>query len=291
MSRIASLAFAAAALSGVAANAQTAPAAQPAPGAQAAPAARPPPAPVKGIPLKPARLPDGHPNWTGFWVPPGGFLEVYRGPSGVTGANFGPNANTPRGRASLAIVLKSPYKEQYVETQRKLLANELPDMLALCFPPGMPRMMGAIYGIEILQTPNIISITSEWQAENRRIWMDLKAHPPLEELDPTYAGHSIGHWEGDTLVVDTVGVREDMPIDQVWTPHSANMHMIERFTQTSPGVLTDEITMLDPDVTDTVQKQTHVYRYRPDLRLEEYNCLENNRNVDPATGHAIFQSK
>jgi hypothetical protein len=240
-----------------------------------------------GQPVQPARLPDGRPNWTGFWVLPGGMLDVYRGPSGVTGPGVGPNVNTNQPRSD-GPVLKSPYKERYAETLKKAAQGLIPDMLALCFPPGMPRMMGAIYGLEILQTPNIIAITSEWQAETRRIWMDLKEHPPADELDPTYAGHSIGHWEGDTLVVDTVGIREDLPIDRALTPHSANMRIIERFSQSQPGVLTVEMTILDPEVTDTPQKQTRTYRYRPDLRLREDNCLENNRNVDPASGKATF---
>jgi hypothetical protein len=243
---------------------------------------------VDAVAPKPARLADGHPNWTGFWVPPGGMLEVYRGPSGVTGVGLGPNLNTNQTRDD-GPVLKSPYKEQYAETQKKNAQGLVPDLLALCFPPGMPRMMGAIYGLEILQTPNIIAITSEWQAETRRIWMDLKAHPPADELDLTYAGHSIGHWEGDTLVVDTVGIREDVAVDRALTPHSANMRIIERFSQTKPGILTDEMTIIDPEVTDTPQKQVRTYRHRPDLRLQEYNCLENNRNVDPVSGQAEFK--
>jgi hypothetical protein len=251
---------------------------------QAAPTAEGP----KAFAPKPARLPDGHPNWTGFWVPPGGMLEVYRGPSGVTAPGLGPNTNTNQTRND-GPALKSPYREQYAETQKKNAQGLLPDMVALCFPPGMPGMMIMIYGMEILQTPNIISITSEWQAETRRIWMDVKAHPPAEELDPTYAGHSIGHWEGDTLVVDTVGVRDDVTLDMAQTPHSPNMRIIERFTQSKPGILTDEVTVLDPEVSDTPRKYTHVYRHRPDLRLQEYNCLENNRNVDPETGQAAFK--
>jgi hypothetical protein len=239
---------------------------------------------------KPARLPDGRPNWTGFWVPPGGMLEVYQGPSGVTRAAAGSNPNTiPTAPRDDGPALKSPYKEQYAETLKKAAQGLVPDLTALCFPPGMPRMMGMIYGMEILQTPDIISITSEWQAATRRIWMDLKTHPPADELDPTYAGHSIGRWEGDTLVVETVGVREDIPIDRAMTPHSANMRITERFSQSSPGVLTNEMTIVDPDALVTPVKQTRTYRYRPDLRLREYVCVENNRNVDPASGQATFK--
>jgi len=78
---------------------------------------------------------------------------------------------------------------------------------------GMPRMMGMIYGMELLQTPGQITMTSEWQDASRRVWLNRSQHPPADELDPTYAGDSIGHWQGDTLVVDTVGVREDVPLN------------------------------------------------------------------------------
>ena len=149
-------------------------------------------------------------------------------------------------------------------------------------------MMGMVYGMEILQTPKIIAITSEWQAATRRVWLDLKAHPPADELDDTYAGHSIGRWEGDTLVVDTVGVRPDVGLDQSRLPHSPKMQIIERFIQTSPGVLEDQITIEDPDAFTAPWKQTRIYHYRPDLRMREYNCLDNNRNVDPVSGGAVF---
>jgi hypothetical protein len=243
----------------------------------------------EGISPIPARLPTGHPNWTGFWVPLDGMLEVYRGPSGVTGTGIPANVNTvPTARADGA-VLKSPYKEQFAETQKKQAQGLIPDMTALCFPPGMPRMMGMIYGMEILQTPNIIAITSEWQSETRRVWLDEKTHPPADEIELTYAGHSIGRWEGDTLVVETRGIREDVPIDRALTPHSPNMLIVERFTQSRPGILTNDMTIIDPELTDTPIKQVRNYRHRPEMRLREFNCLENNRNVDSETGKAVFE--
>ncbi len=241
---------------------------------------------LEGVALSPERLPDGRPNLTGFWVPPGGLLEVYRGPSGVTGLPAGPN-NVPRVRRDIP-EMKSPYKERYEQVVARAAAAELGSSTALCLPQGMPAMMGAIYGLEILQTPKIIAITSEWQAFTRRVWMDLKEHPPADELDATYAGHSIGHWEGDTLVVDTVGIREDVPLDSTRIPHSPNAHLIERFTQFSPGVLVNDITIEDPEVFVTPWKYRYLYVYKPDLRLREYVCLENNRNVGP-DGSAVFE--
>jgi hypothetical protein len=236
----------------------------------------------------PARLADGKPNWTGFWVPVGGLLDVYRGPNGLEGVPGGLSVNTPHADPS-APEMKSPYKEELAKLLDKAKSGQsLPDKVALCFPPGMPQMMIMVYGMEVLQTPKIIALTSEWQAASRRIWMDLKEHPPADELEDTYTGHSIGHWEGDTLVVDTVGVRTDVPyFSQVPLAHGAHARFIERFHQTAPDVLVDDLTVIDPDVFVKPWLKSYTYHYRSDLRLEEYVCLDNNRNVD-TQGRAKF---
>jgi hypothetical protein len=234
-------------------------------------------APAKGP--SPARLPDGKPNWTGFWVPPGGLMDSYRGPGGLDGAPIGANSGILKDPTLPE--MKPPYKEQYEQTLTALAKGPVPDKVALCYPPGMPGMMNMIYGMEILQTPKIIALTSEWQAASRRIWMDLKDHPPTEELDDSYAGHSIGHWEGDILVVDTVGLRADVPFQhQVPYLHSSKTRIVERFRQTAPDTLVDEMTVIDPEVFVKPWVKTYTYKYRPNLRMEEYVCLDNNRNVD-----------
>ncbi len=241
-------------------------------------------------PTKVARLADGTPNWTGFWSPAGGLLDIYRGPGGVSppSEQRAPEAERAfRSPFSGYSPLKSPYKEQHAEYLKKLASGMAADPVALCFPPGMPRMMVMVYGMEILQTPGQIAITSEWQAASRRVWLDEKAHPDPEELDPTYAGHSIGRWEGDTLVIDTVGIRKDVPVDYMGLPHSDKLHIVERITQTAPDVLVNEITIDDPDAFMAPWKETLTYRRRADLRLKEYTCLENNRNVGP-NGEAVF---
>jgi hypothetical protein len=239
------------------------------------------------IPPKPARLPDGKPNWTGFWIPVGGMMEVYRGPSGIDGGGGGATANTPLAQRNIP-KLKSPYKEAYEKRMEDAKKGPLPDPATTCLPAGMPRMMGMIYGMEFLQTPNVIAITSEYGAATRRVWMDLKKHPPEDELEESYTGHSIGRWEGDTLVIDTVGIRDDVPMDQSGLRHSKRIHIVERFTQTTPGILVVDQTVDDPEAFEAPWKQTRTFRYRPDLRLREFVCLENNRNVD-AQGLPTFK--
>ena len=227
----------------------------------------------------PARLPDGKPNWTGFWVPPGGLMENYRGPGGIAGAPADSTGNTTAADPTFP-QLKSPYKEQYGRILEQAKKGPLPDKVALCYPPGMPGMMTMIYGMEVLQTPKIIAVTSEWQAASRRIWMDRKAHPPADELDASYAGDSIGHWEGDTLVVDTVGLRSDVPFEhRIPLKHSENTRIVERIHQTAQDILVDDVTVIDPEVFVKPWVKRYTYHYRPDLRIEEYVCLDNNRNV------------
>jgi hypothetical protein len=256
----------------------------------AQPAAVPAPAVQRPAP-SPARLPDGKPNWTGFWDLPNGFLEVYRGPGGLGGPGRGAGRgaiNVPQRRTDIP-EMKSPYKERYEDLLKQAAAGTLPDPGALCLPQGMPGMMGAIYGIEILQTPKIVAITNEFKAGMRRIWMDEKAHPAADDLDETFAGHSIGRWEGDVLVVDTVGIRTDVAMGgRPPLPHSSKLRIIERFRQTAPGMLVDELTFNDPEAYVASWTETRTYRYRADLKLQEFVCEENNRNVG-AGGVATFK--
>jgi hypothetical protein len=243
---------------------------------------------------EPARLPDGKPNWTGFWDLPNGFLETYRGPAGVSGpsrAGGGRAQNVPQTQRPANVPeMKSPYKERYEALLKQAAAGTLPDPGALCLPQGMPGMMGAIYGMEILQTPKIIAISSEFKAGTRRIWMDEKTHPPADELEETFVGHSIGRWEGDVLVVDTVGIRTDVAFGgRPPLPHSSKLRLIERFRQTAPGMLAYEITYDDPEAYVAPWTDKRTYRYRADLKLQEFVCEENNRNVDPASGMTKFK--
>jgi hypothetical protein len=241
------------------------------------------------VPPSPTRLADGRPNWTGFWAPVGGMLEINIGLGGIPAKADAPPGSDHLRRSPFSkySTLKSPYKEKLDKFTADAAAGKDADPVALCFPPGMPRMMVMVYGMELLQTPGQITITSEWQAESRRIWLNQSKHPPAEELDPTYAGHSIGHWEGDTLVVDTVGIREDVPVNYAGLPHGPALHIVERFTSKTPGLLVDDLTIDDPDAFVAPWKEEEIYRYRPDLHLQEFECLENNRNVGPQ-GEAQF---
>ena len=111
----------------------------------------------------------------------------------------------------------------------------------------------------------------------RRILLD-RPQKALEDLDPTFYGNSVGHWEGDTLVADTIGIKEYVRYQNV--PHSARMRISERFRLVAPDILWDEITIEDPATLEKPWTFTFAYRRMPDYTLLEYICEDNREYVD-----------
>ena len=120
------------------------------------------------------------------------------------------------------------------------------DPIANCLPPGMPQMMSMAYGMEIMQNKAKITFFSEWQDALRRVYLDGRRPSKKVLNDPTYAGYSTGHWEGDTLVVDTKGLNEKFWISNGGLPHTDQIHLIERFTRSDMNTLKYEVTVDDP---------------------------------------------
>lgn len=144
---------------------------------------------------------------------------------------------------------------------------------SLCLP-GMPLMMlGGPYPIQILETPGLVTILLEEQNHFRLIHMNGK-HP--EDPDPTYLGHSVGHWEGNTLVVDTIGLTDQTAIDRVGMPHSDELHVIERFRRTGKDTMDLVITIDDPKTFTTKwDAGVHYKTPAPGVEMTEYICANN----------------
>jgi hypothetical protein len=139
-----------------------------------------------------------------------------------------------------------------------------------CFPVGMPRDMYEPVPIEILQMPDQIVILLENDHISRHIFLDMAEHP--KDLSPSWMGHSIGHWEGDTLVVDTVALRGETFLDGGGHPHTPNMHLTERIKRVDANTLDDQVTVEDPKAYAkpfTIQK---TYRLKPGWHVMEYVC-------------------
>jgi hypothetical protein len=113
-----------------------------------------------------------------------------------------------------------------------------------CLPHGMPRTMEGMASIDIIQKPDRITMIGEFEREIRRVWLD-RPMPPREEIDPGWWGFSVGKWEGDSLVVTTTGIRDDLE-GMHFMAHSAQMVITERIRLARPDVLTNEMTITDP---------------------------------------------
>ena len=183
----------------------------------------------------------------------------------------------------------APLKPQYIELLKKRIREKNAgkpetDTSTACFPHGMPRLMESPYPIEIVQTPGRVTFLHEVAHEVRRIYLDQK-HPA--NLKDTFLGHSVGHWEGDTLVVDTVGINDKSFIDDEGEAHSNKEHLVERYRKIDGGRQIELVmTVEDPVTLEHPYSYTRYYEWRPDVRPSEYICEENNRNA-PVNGVTV----
>ena len=235
--------------------------------AQSTPPARTSPAGSGGLnrtpatPKQPApRLPDGHIDLSGVWQ--GG----------------GPVGDIAQGMPKGAEIPMQPWAKQLMESRQ---AKDDPE--ANCLPTGVPRI--APYPWRIVQTPTHIFFLFEGNIHSfRQIFMDGRQHPA--DLDPSWYGHSIGRWDGDTLVVDSVGFNDKFWFDFKGHPHTEKLHTIERYTRKDMATLVNETTIDDPGAYTRPFSITFTARLRPKEDLMEYICQENNVDVDHINGKA-----
>ena len=149
-----------------------------------------------------------------------------------------------------------------------------------CMPGGPLRITGG-FAWRLVQHPTTnsthIFMLQEGNAHTyRQIFMDGRKHP--EDPSPTWYGHSIGRWEGETLVVDTIGVNDKFWLDSGGTPHTEQLHMVERYTRTDFNTLRREVTIEDPGAFTRPFTVTFTARLgTPDSEILEYICIENNQ--------------
>lgn len=217
------------------------------------------------------------PDWSGVWVP---------------------DQPSPAEMARRTKANPAPWSEKAADRITKQEAGRKaghPDnIFANCLPQGMPTwMMISNNAMEIAFTPGKIYFLGESDGNRlRRIYTDGRPHPA--DPDPTFHGHSIGHWEGDTLVVDTVGIAP-----QVWlaigeasgVPNNGDMHVVERIHLTGPDALTDTMTITAPHVLTKPWTTTRLFNRsrRRDYDIVEGVCLQGafNEDVDK-DGNAVF---
>jgi hypothetical protein len=176
-----------------------------------------------------------------------------------------------------------PFKPEALSQVQHLVAEEKAGrpflVLSHCMPHGMPSWMLITHNVfEILTTPGRVTMLGEGDGNRmRRIYTDGRPHP--EDPDLTFHGHSVGHWEGETLVVDTVAIAPQAYIaisEAAGIPNNGDMHVVERIHLAKPDVLHDELEVTAPKVLTSTWKTTRIYRRYPERHYEitEGECAQ-----------------
>jgi hypothetical protein len=155
----------------------------------------------------------------------------------------------------------------------------------VCVPDGLPRVLATPYPLEIFQVPvDKVTFLYEMNHQVRVIFMD-KPLPPEETLivDPKYNGHSIGHWDGNALVVESAGFNDVTFLDASGMPHSDEMRTVETIRKIG-NQLEDIITIHDPEMYARDWQARFVYDERNDVRVEDYACNDEHRDLSGVKG-------
>ena len=220
------------------------------------------------------RTPDNQPNLNGIWQTlntASWDIEPHNaGPSVIR--ELGAIAATPGG---LGVVEggEIPYRPEALAKKKENYANRLKlDPVIKCYLPGVPRATYMPFPFQIIQSPQHIMILHEFAGAVRTIYMDNHMEAPAD----SWMGWSNGHWEGETLVVDTKGFNGQTWLDRAGNFHSDSLHVIERFTARSPETLMYEVTLEDPKVFTRPWKiSMPLYRrVEKNAQLLEFRCVE-----------------
>jgi hypothetical protein len=206
----------------------------------------------------------------------------------------GPVPRTPDGKPDLSGVWQRPYvPDMTKDTPGQKGTAELPftewgasewknyhaeegDYTGACLPFGLTRSMNSPEPLQIMQNSTYLSIMFEQNTWYHVFPIDGRPH---RKQIPTWFGDSVGHWEGDTLVVDTVNFNGKTRLDTIGHPHSDQLHLVQRFTRTDLGHMDYEVTVEDPKTYTKPWKNTRTFTLRPDWELMEYSCEENNKSL------------
>jgi len=228
------------------------------------------------------RASDGKPDLTGVWQGGStqrGTWEEANGGVGVGGSGRDASApvatssnDRPAGREG------APYQDWAAKKVLEAFNRRgIEDPTAQCMPAGLPRtVMLGLFPQQIVQTPTQIIFLYEYMSVFRVVPLNGK-HP--DDLIPGYMGHSVAHWEGDTLVVDVVGFNDKTWLAGTGTFHSDALHITERYTRVDKDQINYEVTMVDPGVLTRPWTLRSTLMLREGTRLEEYVC---ENNLDPA---------
>jgi hypothetical protein len=219
----------------------------------------------------PPRSADGKVDLSGVWEPaehaddPAGGIEGVRAPKYMV--------NVMRDFKGAV-----PFQPWAAELFRQRQANKMRDNpMIRCLPAGLPRLDAYSHPYKIVHTPDLIVVLYESQTLFRQIFMDGRSHPA--DPEPTWLGYSVGKWDGDTLVVETIGFNDKTWLDGFGHPHTAAMKLTERFRRHDVGHMDIEVTIDDQKAYTQPIKYVQPQLLVTDGDLIEYICNENAKPV------------
>jgi hypothetical protein len=243
--------------------------------------------PVPAAPSGPApRLPNGKPDLSGVWQKPYApdMTRNGRGQQGYAEPPYAPN-DSPAKRDELRKAgnyAELPFTPAGLADWRTYDPTD-GDYTGNCLPFGLSRSINSPDPMQIMQSDKYIALLFEQNTWFHIVYMDGRDHP--RNLDPNWFGHSIGKWDGDTLVIDTVGFNGWTRLDTIGHPHSDALHMIQTLQRTDAGHIAYSVTIDDPKAYTKPWKNVRTLTLM-NGELIEYSCEENNRDL--RNGHIKF---
>ena len=154
---------------------------------------------------------------------------------------------------------------------------------AYCLPSGIPEKLNIPDGLKVIQTPDVMLFLFESRTIYRQVFTDGRSLPP-EDVNPTWMGYSIGHWEGDTFVAETKYSNGKTWLDMRGLPATEKLRVVERYTRPTIGKVNIEVTIDDPGAYTKPWKVNLNWTLQPDTELIESICEENNRDAKHMIG-------
>jgi len=242
----------------------------------------------RNTPPKPTpRWPDGRvnlgapPGEFGLWLPFSGINERLVIPDELDAEAAKQFAGRPR----VHEVPFQPWSRALYEYRR----NNQFEPHSRCKPSAGPRELLTPYGVEFVdvrELQEIFVIDLGGPHTHRTIYLDGRTHP--KDLEPTYYGHSVGLWDGDTLIVDSRGYNEAFWFDRTGLPHTEQLHMVERFTRTDSKTIEYKVTIEDPGAYTRPWTTGFVLGWDGEQELFEYLCQDNNTATDLLVGSESY---
>jgi hypothetical protein len=212
----------------------------------------------------PRRTADGKPDLSGFWMPADGVKHLLN-----LAADLKPEE-----------VPLQPWAEALYKERIENNGKDHPGVR--CWPSGIPEKLNIPDGLKVVHTPELLIFLHESRTIYRQVFMDGRSLP--RDAQPTWMGYSIGHWEGDTLVIETIGQNGKTWLDMRGLPGTEALRVIERYTRPAIGRINIDVTIDDPKAYTKPWSVKLSWNLVPDTDLIESICEENNKDLPHMVG-------